>query len=682
MIGKEAARIMAAAMLAVIAFWTCAESGTLVKEGRATSYIVLPDNAGPVEKHAANELAGFLGKVTGAAPEIGIAPSKNLWNIYLETTEAKNMPRSRAGDEAVSQLKGDGFVLAADKDGLRVISMKPVGVLYGVYDILKKYADIRWFAPGADYEYCPKKPTVIVPEQVLVSNPSFRVRILGFVCSNWNSKTIDSWDWMVRNGMTVAFGKHYYNLDASLRDEVEKRGVTIGRDGGHCFAYLLNDTLFAQHPEYFGLFDGKRIPQDLGDGRGARRQPCTSNPDVAKIMAEGINKYFDTAPKGGRYLIGNNDSDAWCQCENCVKLDPLDEKKKGFVSTRYWTLVNQIAAEVYKTHPDADLGAWGYQNFQYPPTGVVPDPRLFVQVCLHGRCYRHSMADLTCQVNDKYRDILAQWGKLKNTVFTLEFLGGDCDFPAYAPTEKTFAEDIGYYKKIGLLGITIFTVPPDGTFGPLWQAPRYQEEMLTQWQWYYIVAQLLWNSDADYAAIYEDMGSKYYGTAWPVMSQYRALLTRAFMETSGHICYGTPEYVMGKCLEKPGVEAGLLTMLDEAEKSAAADPAAVKRVQRDRHFFQAYWQPLHKEFLSKQQKELNANKKIDKIVMDGKLEEPDWKKADFTSGFIATDGKTAALPQTFAKMLYDNDNIYFAVEAMEPEPARMKIKAEERDGAV
>jgi hypothetical protein len=672
-------------LMALAAAVVFAKDYELVKDNKPSSCIVLPDNAGQVEKHAAGELSLFLEKVTGANVKIESVPSKDLYNIHLGTTEAKSMPRSAAIDKAVSQLKDDGFLLAADKDGIRVISKKPVGVLYGAYEILKKYADMRWFAPGADFEYCPKKPTVAVPEQITVSNPSFNIRLLGLVCANWNSKTIDTWDWQVRNNMTVTLSRRLY-YQSGIGSEVQKRGAEVGRDGGHCFVNLLSDKLFDEHPEYFGLFDGKRMKQDLGDGRGARLQPCTSNPAVVEIMTESLKKILSTPPAGrGIYLIGNNDADAWCQCENCIKLDPPEEKRKKYVSTRYWTLINKIAAEVFKTYPDADIWAWGYQNYQYPPTGIIPDPRVKVEAAIHGRCYRHSMGDLACAANDKYRDILTQWKKFKNNVFTLEY--ADCN-PNYLPIEKAFADDIKYYKRIGLSGCSMFTVPPDGVFGaPYKPGGRYwgkgvEDQMVSLWQQYYITAKLLWDVNADYDKIYEDMGSKYYGKAWPVMSQYRALLTKSFVETSGHICYGTPDYVIGKCLEKPGVEAKLVQLLEEAEKMAGNDQAVSKRIKLDYRYFQTYWQALHKAFLGKKQSELKVNKKTDKIIIDGKLEESDWKKADFTSGFIALDGKTGADPQTFVKILYDDNNIYLAVEAMEPEPGKMKISAKERDGAV
>ena len=659
----------------------------IVKNGQPASCIVLPDNAGPTEKHAADELALFLEKVTGAKIAIGRLPAKKSYNIYLGTTGAKNIPRSAAIDQAVSRLQDDGFILAADRKGLRVIGKKPVSVLYGVYDLLKKYAGMRWFAPGDDFEYCPKKLTISVPEQVTVSNPSFRVRRLAWVCANWQSPYTNTWDWMLRNGIPVNLNKWYYNHSELLRNEVDKRGMEFGREGGHCFVNLISDSLFAQHPEYFGLYDGKRTPQDIGDGTGARRQPCTSNPKVVEIMAESLNKILDVPPKGGRYLIGNNDSTLWCQCAECVQLDPPEEKAKlegkdHFVSTRYWTLVNNIASNVYKAHPDAELWAWAYQNYRYPPTSLMPDPRLFVEACIHGRCYRHSMANLACELNDKYRDILAQWGKLKNPVSTLEYTDATI-LPLYLPMEKVLAEDLKYYKKIGLDGCAFFTVPPDGTFGSLYQAPHYRESMLTAWQAYYIAAQLLWDIEADYDRIYEDMGSKYYGKTWPVMKEYRALLIRTFMDAAHHVSYGAPQYFIVRFENNPGLEAKLMQLLDEAVKLAGDDQVAVQRVQRDREYFLTYWPTArYKELQARQQKKYNVNKGVDQITIDGKLDESGWQKAEVQADFIATDGKTAANPPTSVKMLYDDKNIYFGIWVMEPEPGKMKITVQERDGEV
>ncbi len=651
-----------------------------MKDGKATSCIVLPDNAVPVEKHAASELSLFLEKVTGAKVTIGNVPSKDLYNIYLGTVDAKSFPRSAALDKAIAQLKNDGFVLAADKDGIRVIGKKPLGVLYGAYEILKKYAGLRWFVPGADFEYCPKKPTVTMPEQVALHNPSFKFREVYFYCAGTDSKTLDSWDWFVRNGFNLLVHKKLYTL---YSEELKKRGAEIL---GRCsFNDLLgNDRLFDEHPEYYGLFDGKRLKME-----GEKRQPCTSRPQVAEIMAASVKKLLDTPPKGGSYLMLNNDSTSWCQCENCVKLDPPGEKQRGFVSTRHFTFINQIAGEIYKTNPDADLWTLAYQNFRDPPTGVVPDPRLSIQLCIHGRCYRHSMADEKCRANARFRVIVAGWLKLHPanlSVYEYSWCEGYGDVPVYTPKERVYCRDLKYYHKIGIEGFVQTIAPPDGTYYPPWKSRHQTEAWQGEWPLLYLAGRLAWDIDADYGQLVEDMGSKYYGKAWPAMEPYREELIKMYEENADHLLGwgGTPHYVLGKCLEKPGVEAKLLRLLDEAEMLADDDQVVMKRIKRDQEYFKIFWQAVHKDFLARKlvRWEVNVNKRVDPIVIDGEFGEDDWKRIDNVADFIATDGKTAADPRTFVKMLYDEDNIYFAVEAMESDPGKMKIKARKHDDEV
>ena len=650
----------------------------LVRDGGATSRIVLSKTAGPVETHAAAELARYLQKVSGAKVETRSTPARGLYNIYVGVADAPDVPLSGAMKAAASGIAPHGFMLAADEQGLRIVGRRPIGVLYGAYAVLKTYAGVRWFAPGADYEYCPRKPTVVVPEQVVVSNPSFRFRYVGFVCANWNSKTNDTWDWMVRNGLTLRASKHLYKR---FREEMDKRGAEI-HYGGHSFAFLLSDDLFGAHPEYFALIDGKRVRQRPEPRGAARRQPCTSNPKVVDTMAASLARYLDLAPKGGAFLIGNNDGTAWCQCENCTRIDPPIEKQKRFVSTRYYTLVNHVAAKVYTTHPHADIWSWAYQNYQYPPTGVVPDKRLTISVCVHYRCYRHPIRDESCVANARFRDILPRWMTFGNPVITREYdecFGGE---PPYLPVEDVMAQDIRYYHKLGLSGFTPIVAPPDGKFGPKYNTRGIKEAWYATWQMRYLAAQLAWDVNADYPRLVEDMGSTYYGPAWPAMKPYREQLVEMYEDTPGDICYGTPAYILGKCLERPGVEARLLRLLGKAETLAVGDPVALARVRRDREYFGMCWQTLHKEFLAKRQHELNVNPRTGAIAMDGKLDEPDWKGADFTTGFVATDGKTVANPQTFVRMLYDKQNIYFAIESMEPDPGTMRVKVSKRDGPV
>ena len=668
----------AVGLMVLVSPCVLAKDYALVRDGVSASRIVLAAKAGPVEWHAAAELAKYLEKVSGAEVEIRSEPSDRLYNVFIGAADSQGVPLSSAMEAALSEIAPQGFMLAADRRGLRIVGRQPIGALYGVYDILKKRADVRWFAPGAGFEHCPRKSTIAVPEQVTVSNPSFRFRYLGFVCCNWNSKTVDTWDWMVRNGMTVRAGKRLYSL---YRDELEKRGAETYH-GGHSFAYLLSDDHFDAHPEYFGLEDGRRTKQRAEGERAARRQPCTSHPEVAVVMSQALEDYLDSPPRGGSYLIGNNDATRWCECRSCMATDPPVEREKRLVGTRYYRFVNRIADQTHRPHPGADLWAWAYQNYQLPPTGVAPDERLSISVCVHHRCYRHAMADETCLPNARFRKILHGWTKFGNPVVTREYnacFGGD---PPYLPAEHVYCRDIKYYHQMGLSGFILIFPPPDGRFGKIWNTRGTTEAWYATWQMAFLAAQLAWDVDADYDELVEDMGSKYYGPAWPVMKRYREQLIEMYEETPGHICYGTPDYILGKSLDRPAVEASLLSLLTAAERAAADDRVALRRVRRDREYFGMCWQTLHREFVAKRRSELRVKPRTGPILVDGAFDETDWQKADFVTGFVATDGETVADPQTFVKMLYDSENVYFAVEAMEPSPREMRVHVDRRDGPV
>ncbi|MBM4085327.1 MAG: hypothetical protein FJ272_11100, partial [Planctomycetes bacterium] len=130
--------------------------------------------------------------------------------------------------------------------------------------------------------------------------------------------------------------------------------------------------------------------------------------------------------------------------------------------------------------------------------------------------------------------------------------------------------------------------------------------------------------------------------------------------------------VLGKCLERPNVQSKLNQLLAEAVKAAAGDEAVLKRIKRDQDYFMWCWEGTHQEYLSKRPRETYAGKCTGKVAVDGKFDDEDWKKVDFTTHFIVNDGKTLADPQTYVKMLYDADHLYFAVDAMEPQRDKSK----------
>ena len=281
----------------------------LVKNGKAANIVIgeyfttgkySKSGFQPGEAYAALELADYSEKITGVRPSISLKPASDRPNIYLFVWFwASNPPAEKVKIPAwITRIKDDGFYIYADENQAYVIGKRPRAVLYGVYDILKKYGEIRWLFPGKDGESVLRKDSIVIPAQSRISNPSFSKRTFNLVCAHSGSSK-ETPVWMMRNNMQSWF------MDS------DKFG------GGHIFSTLLPDTLFPEHPELFGLYNGKRMPQCgkiLDDpsqykAGGQANQPCTSNPETKRIMLQNLLIYIGKN-RIDDFGITNNDSTA------------------------------------------------------------------------------------------------------------------------------------------------------------------------------------------------------------------------------------------------------------------------------------------------------------------------------------------------------------------------------------
>ena len=151
--------------------------GSLIfaERGRAADRsIVVPQTADETVRYAAEELRDFTERTTdvklpivtgenGALGE-GVLPAKA---IVLEVGSGVNGTERANG--------ADGFRLKAEDGRLRVIGENGRGVLYGVYELLERYAGCRWYAPW--YTVAPKRERIEVPSNLdATERPAFLAR--------------------------------------------------------------------------------------------------------------------------------------------------------------------------------------------------------------------------------------------------------------------------------------------------------------------------------------------------------------------------------------------------------------------------------------------------------------------------------------------------------------------------
>ena len=563
---------------------SCAETGvTLVDGGVARAVIVRSASAGAPGALAADELKGGIERLTGAALPVADAPSNGLASVRLALSGSDDGILPNRVRKLAEKIRHDGFVLCADSGALYVVAREKRGLFYGVYEILKRYGGMRWILPGPEGEFFTPRKSLAVPEVKTVENPAFRNRRFNLV-SAWGTKETPLW--MIRNGMSHS----------------DPRYGSLRHLGGHVFSTLLPDTYFHEHPEYYGLYKGKRLPQcgnpakitKTGTG-GMANQPCTSNPETVRIMCENLVKMLEANSDTESFCILNNDSTAWCECENCVRLDPPEEAKRGLRSTRFWLLANALVAAGKAVAPQVRFLTSAYQTFQEPPTGVAPDPRAEVDFCMHHRCYLHSIGDKRCEINERYRKILAGWRRGDRNVLTYEYTDilprGEV---WYLPLARLLRDDLSYYRSIGNVGWCDEVAPYDGHF--VTKDRTATERWVGNVLDIYLTAQALWNPDFDLDAAEDEAGALYYGKAWPAIRRYRRRLAAVYASINDHFCYGSRLWQLGRGLEVPGLIGDLRAQLDAAGGLAKGDARVEAILKREREFFELVYVKASEEF--------------------------------------------------------------------------------------
>jgi hypothetical protein len=529
---------------------------SIVQGGQPKAKIVLPQAPTSLEKFAAAELQRYVARILGAELPVlqeSEAP-KSGFSFFLGNTRKAAQEGVRRNERRMGQ---DGFTLRSVRDGLIVFGQDDRGTLFGVYELLERYFDVRWFMPGEIGEYVPRSADLRLGQVKLVFKPSFRLRWVG------------QGEWPLRQRMNVSV-------------------TADGRDVGinwkwhfHTFRILIPPEKYAAgHPEYFALVKGKRqITDDPTHGN----QLCTSNPDVVREVARNLIATLDAEPGIEVITLSPNDGGGFCECENCCVLDEPGRDWFAKYSRRLAVFNNDVAKRVRQKHPQVLIKVGAYAMYARPPLDkrCRPESNLAVQLCHLYFCHNHPVEDDLCQAgvtykpgpqfqpNQEFRQVLGQWRKLSPHLLVYEYysVGGMAKADLPWPLVHTMRRDIPYYREHGVEGFYTQLSPA------LWHRLGLN---------YYLAAKLCWNTDLNVDALLDDYFTKFYGPAAAPMRDYFMGLERALQDWNGCASYGlqgvTGMRNIGPKVFTPKVMDSLRLSLEQGERLAAGDARCVDRV--------------------------------------------------------------------------------------------------------
>ena len=326
-------RLLLGASLASISALYSADSRPLAADSRALLPVVISPQAVGETRAAANELASYLSKISGAKFEVKTGDG----TIGIVAGTAADFPALLDPDSAITAR--ENYILRSEKGRLLLIGQTSQAVEHAVWDVLHRLGH-RQFFPGPTWEIIPHSPTLSIEVNVTES-PDYHSRLIwpgyGYlkerteVCEQWNRRN------RATSGIKLVSGHSYEGF--MKRREAE----------------------LAQHPEYLALVAGKRKAPKL----------CTANAELRRLFINDALSQFTEDPDLDSISCDPSDGGGWCECSDCAKI--------GSATDRALFLANEVAAAVNAKHPGRLIGMYAY-NEHSPPPSINAHPQVVISV--------------------------------------------------------------------------------------------------------------------------------------------------------------------------------------------------------------------------------------------------------------------------------------------------------------
>lgn len=421
---------------------------------------------------AADDLAEYLGRITGGDISVGSKPAEGTVPVYVGN--APNPP-----DMTVTSEFGDAYLVDISAERVALAGESARAVYYAAARLLHR-CGVRWYGKGELGEVVPDNPNLALPAGRTETTPDFRTRNL------WADKR-----WALRNGLG---------------------GPAMAQ--GHAFARHVGQFSAKENPEYFPIINGNVV----------KHQANLSNPDVVDIFVNGLRESLTggTNWAGDGVAIGPDDGALLDERPESIAMDsgrtdPFLQLRSS--TDRFIRFCNKVAGRLEDEFPDRYYGFYVYSNHNLPPQTVHPHRQLFPIVAPITYNRYTSVGNPTAPTMSFLESVVKAWAEQapRLGVYLYNYNLADTAMP-FTRT-RTWALSFPRLHRWGVRYATIESMDDNWHF----QVPGN-----------YILGQLLWDADADVEALLNEFYPLYYGPAAAAMRRYNETLETAYETTDAY----------------------------------------------------------------------------------------------------------------------------------------------------
>jgi len=452
----------------------------IAERGKTAEYsIVIPAKASPSQKYAADEMRSFVAMASGVRlPIVTDAEPIPPKAILLGETRWTNM----LAGPGKTNIGKDGFRLVARPPHLLVVALPERGTLYGVYEILERFAGCRWYSSWRTV--IPSLGRIEVPAGLDETQiPAFAMRE-----PYWADVT----DHPVFAARLKVNSRSWRRMDAKFGGEPYRFGGGLG--SCHTFNALLPPKkYFDAHPEYFHLTNGRR----------AKEQPCLTNPDVLRIVISNVLERIRKDPGAKFYGVSQNDCGTYCTCHGCKAVNDEEGSPSGTV-VRF---VNAVAEAVEKEFPDAIIETLAYEYSRKAPKKTKLRHNVVPCLCTLECDFALPIDKSPFRQNIAFRRDIEDWSRMTDFLYVWDYT---TDFSHYAlpwPNVYALQDNIRFFRQHNVKALFA-----QGAY----HGRHADFGELKAW----LLAKWMWNPDLPMKPLLDDFFAGYYGRGAPFVREY------------------------------------------------------------------------------------------------------------------------------------------------------------------
>lgn len=534
------------------------------KDKKANVKVVIADEAAIYEQTAADELAEYLFKVTGAKFEIIVESmiTEEENKIFVGSTDFAE----RKGI-IVNELDEEEWIIKTIRNSMILSGGHTRGTLYAVYHFLEDIIGVKWWNPFE--EYIPEIPYLyICAPLALQQKPVFSYRDIHTL-------------YVPDRGRFATRNRLNRNGDAAISIEY----------GGYVFygppyqvhtlnLYISPAKYFKDHPEWFALVGGERT--DKG-------QLCLTNEELKVFflskLKENIRMTKEKADSMGVpapfiFSVSASDTYGMCECPDCRALVEAECSE----AAPYLSFANYCADNIKDNYPYVYIDTLAYQFTQKLPKSIRPRDNVVIRLC---NTKGNRLKTITDPENEEFRGHVLEWATASKNLVVWDYA---VTYDRYKdlpyPNLCTYPNYLQFYERNNLNGLFIefeYPITADMRDLKVW-----------------VIMKLLEDPYQDYDVLIRTFTNGFYGAAGKYICEYLLELEKTSKVHNAFVSWGAKSLDEFEYLDLNFILKAT-KIFDMAEKAVEDDPTLLKRIRHARlsldYSIMVLWHRLQKEWV-------------------------------------------------------------------------------------